>query len=41
VGGVPTLQVEGWLACNWVDDARVDHVHDVVLLDVVERLTAV
>ena len=41
VGGVPTMQVEEWLACELVPVVVDGHlVLDVVLLDVVEMLNA-
>ena len=39
VGGVPTLQGEDWLACDWVHEVNDHHLLHVVLLDDVERLT--
>ena len=40
VGGVPTMQVEEWLACELVPVVGGHLVLDVVLLDVVEMLNA-
>ena len=40
VGGIPTMQAEEWLACGLVPVVGGHLVHDVVLLDVVEMLSA-
>lgn len=40
VGGNPTMQVEEWLACELVPVVGGHLVLDVVLLDVVEMLSA-
>ena len=40
MGGVPTMQVEEWLACELVPVVGGHLVLDVVLLDVVEMLNA-
>ena len=40
VGGIPTMRVEEWLACEFVPVVGDHLVHDVVLLDVVETLSA-
>ena len=40
MGGIPTMQVEEWLACGLVPVVGGHLVLDVVLLDVVEMLSA-
>jgi len=39
IAGVPTLQGEEWLVCDWVHLVHDHHLYHVVLLVDVERLT--